>query len=146
VFGATTPLTPPTFSQSVPACASTLKLEIFDTPTNSWVNYVPITAGYDFLVNNWNSVTGVVTILNNGLDGLGNPTLKPQATFQMQISMTSTDSLTSSATAASVFTLTLQEGCFNNQLAMDGTLTFSSSGIVIPNQTYKVSTTALTDP
>lgn len=96
-------------------------------------------ATHGFFITNWDSTFGIVTITNNGSDAGGN-SLKPQTQYQLRISLTSTYSLTSLKTAYDDFTLTLQEGCYNNVIKADGSYVANSSGgVTIPNQTYKIS-------
>jgi len=58
--------------------------------------------------------------------------------MQLRISQTSTYSKTLLKTAYDEFTLTLQEGCYNNVIKMDGSLANSSGGVTIPDQVYKI--------
>jgi len=60
----------------------------------------------------------------------------------MRISKTSTYSTTVKKTAYDEFTLTLQEGCLNNVLKMDGSLINSSGGATINDLDYKVTVAA----
>ena len=60
----------------------------------------------------------------------------------MRISKTSTYSTTVKKTAYDEFTLTLQEGCLNNVLKMDGSLINSSGGATINDFDYKVTVAA----
>ena len=61
--------------------------------------------------------------------------------------MTSTYSQTQLKIATDEFLLTLEESCYYNKLALDGSLASSSGGILnIPNQQYKVTVLASATP
>jgi len=59
--------------------------------------------------------------------------------------MTSTYSTSSLKLAWDEFTLTLQEGCYNNQLKMDGSLAHSSGGSLANPADYMVTSPATAD-
>lgn len=75
------------FSQKLAGCIKTYQLEIYSAVNHAWVKYVPVTSGHDYFINNWNSATGTVTVLNNGANG--GVSLKPSVSYQMRISLTS---------------------------------------------------------
>jgi hypothetical protein len=112
-----------------------MQLEIFSTTKDVWEAYSVATHGY--LISGWDSTSGQIKITNNGSDG-GSGTLKPTRSFQLRVSKTSTNSTTAKKTAYDEFTLTLQEGCLNNVLKMDGSLTNTSGGALISDFEYKV--------
>lgn len=64
------------------------------------------------------------------------------STKLMRVSWTSTYSKTAKQAAYDEFTLTLQEGCLNNKLKMDGSLTYTSGGALISDFEYKVTEAA----
>jgi hypothetical protein len=131
-------LTPTTaFSQKLAGCIKTYKLEIYSDSSQAWKTYVPVTSGHDYFISNWDSTTGTITVLNSsGMNG--GVSLKPSTQYKMRISLTSDFATTNLKTATDEFTLTLQDGCYNNQIKMDASLANSSGGVLIPDQTYKV--------
>jgi hypothetical protein len=87
-----TPLTinPPIFNHVLTDCLTTYKLEIYSVPNFIWENYD--NSKHGFFISSWNPVTAVTTISNAGLNGA--VSLKPQVSYQLRISLTSTYSLT----------------------------------------------------